>query len=85
MRRQPRVITKRSISGAFRGGAGPASTQIYAGARPGHFRIGGDPILAGGNGRSHIAYEDFATTIRDEIEQPRHIAPLHRRSLTPHD
>jgi putative NADH-flavin reductase len=49
------------------------SAEIYAGARTGRFRIGGDQLLVDANGRSHIAYEDFAAAILDEIEEPRHI------------
>ena len=49
------------------------SAQIYAGARTGRFRIGGDQLLTDANGRSHISYEDFAVAIVDEIEEPRFI------------
>jgi uncharacterized protein len=49
------------------------SAEIYAGARMGRFRIGGDQLLVDANGRSHISYEDFAVAILDEIEEPRHI------------
>jgi uncharacterized protein len=49
------------------------SAEIYAGARTGCFRIGGDMLLSDTSGRSHISYEDFAAAIVDEIEEPRHI------------
>ena len=49
------------------------SAEVYAGARTGRFRIGGDQLLIDGAGRSHISYEDFAFAILDEIEEPRHI------------
>ena len=49
------------------------SAEVYAGARSGRFRIGGDQLLIDGDGRSHISYEDFAFAILDEIEEPRHI------------
>jgi putative NADH-flavin reductase len=44
-----------------------------SGARTRRFRIGGDQLLVDANGRSHIAYEDFAAATLDEIEEPRHI------------
>lgn len=49
------------------------SAEVYAGARAGRFRIGGDELLIDGAGRSHISYEDFAFAELDEIEEPRHI------------
>ena len=49
------------------------SAEVYAGARTGRFRIGGDQLLIDSAGRSHISYEDFAFAVLDEIEEPRHI------------
>jgi putative NADH-flavin reductase len=49
------------------------SAELYAGARTGRVRIGGDQFLIDGAGWSHISYEDFAFAILDEIEEPRHI------------
>lgn len=49
------------------------SAEIYAGARSGRFRIGGDQLLVDANGRSRISYEDFAVAILDEIEEPRFV------------
>jgi putative NADH-flavin reductase len=49
------------------------SAEVYAGARTGRFRLGGDQLLVDGSGRSHISYEDFAVAIVDEIEDPRFI------------
>jgi uncharacterized protein len=49
------------------------SAEVYAGERTGRFRIGGDQLLIDDAGRSHISYEDFASAILDEIEEPRHV------------
>lgn len=49
------------------------SEDIRAGTRTGRFRVGGDQLLVGADGRSRISYEDFAAAIVDEIEEPRYI------------
>lgn len=43
------------------------------GARTGVFRIGGDQLLVGADGRSSISAEDYAVALLDEIEKPAHI------------
>jgi putative NADH-flavin reductase len=47
--------------------------HIEAGERTGRFRLGGDRLVVGADGRSRISYEDFAVALVDEIETPRHI------------
>lgn len=43
-----------------------------AGERTGEFRLGGDDLLIGADGKSAISYEDFAVAFLDEIENPAH-------------
>ncbi|QRP47012.1 NAD(P)-dependent oxidoreductase [Amycolatopsis sp. FDAARGOS 1241] len=43
-----------------------------AGERTGKFRVGGDVLLAGEDGRSHISGADLAIAYLDEIDEPRH-------------
>jgi uncharacterized protein len=47
--------------------------EFGPGERTGHFRIGGDQLLADANGKSAISMEDFAIALLDELEQPKHI------------
>jgi len=48
------------------------SAVFSAGERTGTFRLGGDDLLVGTDGKSTISFEDFAIALLDEIEQPRH-------------
>ncbi len=48
------------------------SSLLTAGERTGKFRLGGDQLLTGADGRSWISYEDYAVALLDEIETPRH-------------
>jgi putative NADH-flavin reductase len=52
-------------------GRGP-SVFFGPGERTGKFRLGKDELLTADDGKSHISYEDYATALLDEIEQPRH-------------
>jgi uncharacterized protein len=45
---------------------------ISAGERTGKFRLGGDQLLTGADGKSSISYEDFAVAMVDELEKPAH-------------
>ncbi|SDO29928.1 hypothetical protein SAMN04487848_0261 [Microbacterium sp. ru370.1] len=42
------------------------------GERTGHFRLGGDVLLADDEGQSDISGADYAIAFVDEIEQPQH-------------
>jgi len=42
------------------------------GERTGKFRVGGDALLVGADGRSRISIEDYALALVDELETPRH-------------
>lgn len=42
------------------------------GERTGQFRLGGDVLLANGEGQSNISGADYAIAFVDEIEQPEH-------------
>lgn len=42
------------------------------GTRTGHFRLGGDQLMADAGGNSHISMEDYAIALVDELETPRH-------------
>ena len=42
------------------------------GERTGKFRLGKDELLVGADGQSRISTEDFAITLVDELEQPKH-------------
>jgi putative NADH-flavin reductase len=48
------------------------SRFFQPGARTGVFRIGGDQLLIGVDGKSAISFEDFAMAMVDELERPRH-------------
>ena len=49
------------------------SALFVGGERTGHFRVGGDALLVGTDGKSWISFEDYAIAMLDEIEQPKHI------------
>lgn len=49
------------------------SALFKAGDRTGVFRLGGDQLLFGADGKSWISYEDYAVALLDEIETPRHV------------
>lgn len=49
------------------------SAFFEPGARTGVFRLGGDQLLVGADGRSAISAEDYAVALLDEIEKPAHI------------
>ncbi|KAF1043492.1 MAG: hypothetical protein GAK35_02189 [Herbaspirillum frisingense] len=49
------------------------SALFIAGERTGKFRLGGDQLLVGTDGKSWISYEDYAIALLDELEQPRHV------------
>ena len=49
------------------------SALFAAGERTGKFRLGGDSLLTGADGKSWISYEDFAVALLDEIETPAHV------------
>ncbi|MEV7097529.1 NAD(P)H-binding protein [Amycolatopsis sp. NPDC051045] len=51
---------------------------LEPGERTGHYRLGGDDLLADAGGRSAISMEDFAIALLDEAERPRH----HRTRFT---
>jgi putative NADH-flavin reductase len=47
--------------------------EIGPGERTGRFRLGGNQVVVGADGRSRISYEDYAVALLDEIELPRHV------------
>jgi len=49
------------------------SEEINEGSRTGQYRTGGDQLLVGAQGKSHISMEDFAAAIMDEVEKPQFI------------
>ena len=49
------------------------SSIFVAGERTGTFRLGGDTLLVGSDGKSSISFEDFSIALLDEIENPAHI------------
>jgi uncharacterized protein len=49
------------------------SKLFTAGERTGNFRLGGNHVLIGTDGKSWISYEDYAVAMLDEIENPKHI------------
>jgi putative NADH-flavin reductase len=49
------------------------SAEFAPGPRTGKFRIGGDQLLTGADGKSWISMEDFAIAMIDELENPRHV------------
>ncbi|KAF1047087.1 NAD(P)-dependent oxidoreductase [Xylophilus sp.] len=48
------------------------AAEFAPGERTGVFRIGGDQLLTGADGRSRISTEDYAIALADEIERPQH-------------
>ena len=48
------------------------SALFGPGERTGKFRIGGDALLVGADGRSRVSMEDYAIALVDELEAPRH-------------
>lgn len=48
------------------------SAVIAPGERTGRFRLGGDQLLVGTDGKSHISVEDYAVAFIDEMEKPAH-------------
>ena len=49
------------------------SAAIGPGERTGKFRLGGDQLLVGADGKSHISIPDFAIALVDELDKPQHI------------
>ncbi len=49
------------------------AAEIGPGERTGSYRTTADRLLADGQGRSYISYEDYAVAVLDELEQPRHV------------
>jgi len=45
---------------------------LEPGERTGVFRLGGDQLLVGGDGKSRISVEDYAVAMIDELENPAH-------------
>ncbi len=48
------------------------AAMLAPGARTGRYRVGWDHLLTGEDGESRISLEDFAVTMLDEAERPRH-------------
>jgi putative NADH-flavin reductase len=49
------------------------SALFIDGERTGKFRLGGDQLLVGADGKSWISFEDYAVALADEIERPTHL------------
>ena len=49
------------------------SAVIGPGERTGKFRLGGDQLLIGADGKSRISIPDFAIALVDEFEKPQHV------------
>lgn len=49
------------------------SALFEPGPRTGAFRLGGDQLLVGADGRSAISAEDYAVALLDEVEKPAHV------------
>jgi len=49
------------------------SALFVEGERTGKFRLGGDRLLVGADGKSWISFEDYAAALADEIERPAHL------------
>jgi putative NADH-flavin reductase len=49
------------------------SANMHPGERTGKFRLGGDRLLVGANGKSEISVRDFAMALIDELEHPAHV------------
>lgn len=48
------------------------SAVIFPGERTGRFRLGGDELLIGANGKSEISVADYAVAMLDEAEKGQH-------------
>jgi putative NADH-flavin reductase len=48
------------------------SALFAPGERTGKFRLGGDQLLTGADGKSWISFEDYAVALADEVEKPAH-------------
>ena len=48
------------------------SALLQPGPRTGRFRLGGDQLLVGPEGRSHVSTGDYAAAMLDEVERPAH-------------
>lgn len=48
------------------------SALFVEGERTGKFRLGGDRLRVGADGKSWISFEDYAVALVDEIEHPAH-------------
>ena len=48
------------------------SLHFAPGQRTGKFRLGGDEVLIGADGKSAISMEHYAIAVADELERPRH-------------
>jgi len=48
------------------------AAMIQPGVRTGKFRMGGDQLIVGENGKSEISMEDYAIAMIDEAEKPQH-------------
>lgn len=49
------------------------SANMHPGERTGKFRLGGDRMLVGVNGKSEITVQDYAVAMIDELEHPAHV------------
>jgi putative NADH-flavin reductase len=49
------------------------AAMIQPGERTGKFRLGGDQLIVGPDGKSAISCEDYAVAMLDEAENPQHI------------
>jgi putative NADH-flavin reductase len=49
------------------------SALFVDGERTGKFRLGGDQMLVGADGKSWISFEDYAVALANEIERPAHL------------
>lgn len=49
------------------------AAMIQPGERTGKFRLGGDQLIVGENGKSEISMEDYAIAMLDEAEKPKHL------------
>lgn len=49
------------------------AAEIGPGETRGHYRSGGQQLLVDAEGRSRIAYGDYAAALVAEVEQPRHV------------
>jgi len=49
------------------------SANMHPGERTGKFRLGGDRMLVGANGKSEISVQDYAVAMIDELEHPAHV------------